>query len=174
MTLLLATVAGAPGVAAQDTDEHPAIGAWMIDATPEDAMDPPELTLIAPGGIFINAFAEGTGYGSWTATGEQTADAIFLVPVNDPEAGFLGFFTVRASIEVAEDGQSFAGNYTLEYPAAMAEAMGMPVGQYGPGDVIGQRIAVEAMGEPVGPIPEEPVEPPAPDESLAPVESPSA
>ena len=37
----------------------------------------------------------------------------------------------------------------------MAEAMGAPVGQLGPGEVTGQRIAVEPMGEPVGPIPEE-------------------
>jgi hypothetical protein len=65
----------------------------------------------------------------------------------------------RTSIEVAEDGQSFAGTYTVEPPAAMAEAMGAPVGQLGPGAVTGQRIAVEPMGEPVGPIPaEEPVE----------------
>ena len=36
----------------------------------------------------------------------------------------------------------------------MAEAFGDPVGQLGPGEVTGQRIAVEPMGEPVGPIPE--------------------
>jgi len=78
-----------------------------------------------------------------------------VTPANDPEAGFLGFFTVRTSIEVAEDGQSFTGTYTIEYPAAMAEAMGMPVGQAGPGDVTAQRVVVEPMGVPVGPIPEE-------------------
>ena len=61
----------------------------------------------------------------------------------------LGFFTIRASIEVAEDGQSFAGTYTFEPPAAFAEAMGAPAGQLGPGEVTGQRVAVEPMGEPV-------------------------
>jgi hypothetical protein len=34
MTLLLATVAAAPGVAAQDTADHPAVGAWIIESTP--------------------------------------------------------------------------------------------------------------------------------------------
>ena len=31
MALLLATVAAAPGVSAQATDEHPAVGVWLID-----------------------------------------------------------------------------------------------------------------------------------------------
>jgi hypothetical protein len=78
----------------------------------------------------------------------------------DPECGcFVGYATVRSSIEVGQDGQSFAGIYTFEPLAGMAEAMGLPVGQLGPGEVTGQRIAVEPMGEPVGPLPEEePVE----------------
>ena len=104
---------------------------------------------VAPGGIITIAIPDGTGYGSWAATGERSADATFLVPQNDPEAGFVGYATIRTSIEVAEDGQSFAGTYTIEFPAAMAEAMGLPVGQLGPGEVTGQRIAVEPMGEPV-------------------------
>ena len=186
VALLLATVAGAPGVSAQDTSEHPAVGAWIVDSTPEDTTDPLELVTIAPGGIVTDAFEEGTGYGSWAATGDRTADATIVVPFNDPGCGcVLGSATIRTSVEVAEDGQSFAGTYTFEPPAEMAEAMGIPAGQLGPGDVTGQRIAVEPMGEPVGPIPEEeapgvespaPVEsPPAPEASpMAPQESPAA
>jgi hypothetical protein len=182
MALLFGSVAAAPGVSAQDTAEHPAVGAWIIESTPEDTTDPLELALIAPGGLIINAFPDGNGYGSWAATGDRTADATFLIPFNDPEAGFLGFATIRTSIEVAEDGQSFAGTYTFEPPAGMAEAMGLPAGQLGPGEVTGQRVAVEPMGEPVGPLPEEPAEPPAPDEApaapeaspMAPEESPAA
>ena len=50
----------------------------------------------------------------------------------------------------------------------MAEALGAPVGQLGPGDVTGQRIAVEPMGEPVGLLPadgspEQPESPPTPE-----------
>jgi len=172
MALLLATVAAAPGVSAQATAEHPAVGAWIIDATPQDATDPLELLTVAPGGIITNAGPEGTAYGSWAATGEQSADAIILIPLSDPEAGFIGYATARTSIEVAEDGQSFAGTYTIEFPAGMAEAMGAPVGQLGPGDVTAQRIAVEPMGEPVGPLPEEggpeePESPPTPEASPA-------
>jgi hypothetical protein len=170
MALLLAAVAAAPGVSAQATADHPAIGAWMIDATPEDPTDQPELVIVAPGGFVINAASNGTGYGSWAATGERSADATFLVPVFDPEAGIIvGYVTIRTSIEVAEDGESFTGPYTVEFPAAMAEAFGAPVGELGPSEVTGQRIAVEPMGEPVGPIPAEPTE-----GSSSPAPSPSA
>jgi hypothetical protein len=169
MALLLVSLAAAPGVSAQATDEHPAIGAWLIDPTPADATDPLELLTVAPGGIVVSASPQGTGYGSWAATGERSADATILIPLIDPTAGFVGYTTIRTSIEVAEDGQSFAGTYTFEPPAGMAEALGAPDGEYGPGEVTGQRIAVEPMGEPVGPIPEEggPDQPPTPEASPA-------
>jgi hypothetical protein len=169
VALLLATVASAPGVSAQDTADHPAVGAWIIELSPGE--EPPELVTIGPGGIIVNAGPEGAGYGAWAATGDRTADATFLFPLVDPEAGFLGYATVRTSIEVAEDGQSFAGTYTFEVPPELAEAFGAPVGQLGPGEVTGQRIAVEPMGEPVAPIPEFPEEQPA-GESPAPGASP--
>ena len=89
MALLLATVAAAPGVAAQTTADHPAIGAWMIETSPGDATDPLELATVAPGGITTNAGPDGTAYGSWAATGERSADATFLFPLNDPECGCL-------------------------------------------------------------------------------------
>lgn len=159
MALLLAALGAAPGVSAQASDEHPAVGAWIIDTSPEDATDVNELATVAPGGIITNAGPEGTAYGSWAATGERSADATFHYPLYDPECGCLvGYGTIRAGIEVAEDGQSFAGTYTVEMPVAMAEAMGVPVGQLGPGDVTAQRITVEPMGKPVGPLPEEPAE----------------
>jgi len=172
MALLLATLAAAPGVSAQATDEHPAVGVWLSDGSPDDTTDPLDLMTVAPGGIVTIALPDGTGYGPWAATGERSVDATFLIQQSDPEAGLVGYATIRTSIEVAEDGQSFAGTYTIEFPAAMAEAMGLPVGQQvGPGTVTGQRIAVEPMGEPV-PFPEEggpePAEsPPTPEASPA-------
>lgn len=179
--LLLATVAAAPGVSAQDTARHPFIGTWLADRLPEVETNPPEVTVVGPGGTFISADPEGASYGSWVPTGERSADVTFLVPFTDPEAGFVGYATVRASVEVAEDGQSFAGTYTFEPPAAFAEAMGIPAGQLGPGNVTAQRIAVEPMGEPIGPLPDfaeapavesaEPVQSTAPVESTVPIQS---
>ena len=89
-----------------------------------------------------------------------------------PRAGSAGTSRPAPASTVAEDGQSFAGTYTVELPAGMAEALGAPVGQLGPGDVTGQRIAVEPMGEPVGPLleeggPEPAASPPTPEASPA-------
>jgi hypothetical protein len=153
--LLLALTVAIPGALAQDESmavaEHPLVGAWIIEPTPDG---PQDLLTVAPGGIMIEAGADGTtGYGSWVSTGERNADATFLVAFTDPEAGFLDYAVFRASVEVSEDGQSFSGTYTIEPPAEMAEAFGMPAGEQGPGDVTGQRIAVEPMGETVAPIP---------------------
>ena len=84
MALLLATVAAAPGVSAQDTAEHPAVGAWIIDSSPEDPTDPLELLTVAPGGIITNAGPDGTGYGSWAATGDRTRGRDLPVPDQRP------------------------------------------------------------------------------------------
>ena len=81
----------------------------------------------------------------------------------------VGYAAARTSSEVAEDGQKLAGTYTIEPPAGIAEAMGIPVGQLGPGDVTGQRIAVEPTGEPIGLRPAEggPAESASPEASAA-------
>ena len=161
--LLLATTIAAPGVVAQDESTsmagHPMVGTWLI-ADPTGA-EPPELFFASADGTAASTSAEGTGFGSWTATGDRTADATVWFPMVDPQAGFLGMATMRASVEASEDGQSFAGTYTVEPPAAMAEAMGWPVGELGPGDVSGVRVVVEPMGEPVAPMPEMAEETPA-------------
>ena len=53
--------------------------------------------------------------------------------------------TIRATVEVAADGQTFTGDYTIE-----ADFEGAPPGEFGPGSVTGTRIVVEPMGTPVG------------------------
>ena len=160
--LLLAATIAAPGVVAKDESTsmagHPMVGTWLIEPT---TAEPPELFFASADGIAASTSAEGTGYGSWVATGDRTADATVWFPLVDPEAGFLGMATMRASVEASADGQSFAGTYTVEPPAAMAEAMGWPVGELGPGDVSGVRVMVEPMGEPVAPMPEMAEEAPA-------------
>jgi hypothetical protein len=160
--LLLATTFVGPGAVAQDestsTAGHPMVGTWLIEPS---TGEPPELFFAGADGVAASTSVEGTGFGSWTATGERTADATIRFPMVDPEAGFLGMATMRASVEVAADGQSFAGTFTAELPAAMAEAMGLPVGELGPGDVSGVRVVVEPMGEPVAPMPEMAEEAPA-------------
>jgi uncharacterized cupredoxin-like copper-binding protein len=168
LSLLLGTLAAAGStVAAQDGSigadaAHPIVGAWIAESSPENPDNPLEVVVIGPGGTITDASLGGIGSGAWVPTGERTADVTFVFPATDPEGTFAGFVTVRSSVEVAEDGQSFAGAYTLEFPAALAEALGMAPGQLGPGEVTAQRIIVEPMGEVVGPIPPEPTESGAP------------
>ena len=173
-TLLLAAAAIAPAaVAAQDdsqaTADHPFVGAWVIDADSADPSPPDQILLVGPGGTLSDASLDFFGYGAWTPSGDRTADVTFYTPIGDAETGFLGFQTVRASVEVAEDGQTFSGTYTNEFPAAALEGTGIAAGEYGPEEVTGQRIDVEPMGEPLGPMPQQG----GPEPSAAPEASPA-
>jgi hypothetical protein len=154
-TLALALGAISPAVVAQeDAAEHPIVGAWVLDSTPDDPSDAVDLVVFNAGGTLVSLSAEGPAAGSWEPTGERTADVTFHGLALGPDGDFGGLFTIRSSGEVAEDGQTFTATYTVEPPAAMAQMLGMPEGQFGPGQVTAQRIAVEPMGEPVGPIPD--------------------
>jgi hypothetical protein len=160
-SLLLASVALAPGVHGQDgqtaTAEHPLVGAWIMSDVPPDPAGPRDLVVIHPDGTFVSVHVEEgvalPGLGPWSPSGERTADISLYGPVIEPEAGFVGFVIIRASLEVSEDGHSLTGTATYEFPAAMVQAIGLPEGQLGPLEVTGQRIHVEPMGEPVAPLP---------------------
>ncbi len=158
VALLIALFTLTPSVQAQDDEmgtmgAHPAVGAWSIDPEVENPDNPPEYTVLGPDGAVINFNpVGGPAIGSWSARDERTADLTMLSPVVDEEGGYLGLMTIRASVEVADDGQTFSGSYTLEFPAGL-EDMFPPAGEYGPAEVVGERISVELMGEPVGPWP---------------------
>ena len=164
-SLLLAT-ALAPGalVAAEDPSmaDHPFVGVWVTDSDPDDQIEGVELSIVGPGGTMVNVRPDASNAGVWVPTGDRTADLTFFVPMTDPEAGFLGFMIVRGDAVVAEDGQSFSGGWTIEFPPAMVDTDGMPAGQLGPGEVVGQRVNIEPMGTPVAPWPL----PPPPDEEM--------
>ena len=173
-TVALTLAALSPVATAQDEAvEHPLVGAWVLDSTPDDPSDAVDLVVFNPGGTLVSLSAEGPAAGSWEPTGERTADVTFHGLAFAPDGGFGGLFTIRASGEVAEDGQTFTATYTLEPPAAMVEMLGMPEGQLGPGEVTAQRITVEPMGEPVGPVPELGERFPAPAAPVAPRETPA-
>jgi hypothetical protein len=174
-TLALALAALSPGVTAQeDGAEHPLVGAWVLDPTPDDPTDAVDLFVVNPGGTVVSLSAEGPGVGSWEPTGDRSVDVTFRGLAFTPD-GFAGLVTVRASGEVAEDGQTFTATYTIEPPAAMAQMVGLPEGELGPGEVFAQRISVEQMGETVGPAPDfSQLQPPADDASPAPEASPAA
>jgi uncharacterized cupredoxin-like copper-binding protein len=156
LAALLAISLGAPAALAQDAT-HPLVGAWLVASS--DA--PPELVAVTADGLVVDLTPNGPAIGVWAATGGTTADVTIVLPVTDAAAGVVGLARARASVEVAGDGRTFSGTYTLEFPTGPDET----TGELGPGAVTGTRLEVEAMGTPVGPIPVEP---------LAPGESPGA
>jgi hypothetical protein len=168
VAVLLLVVALTPGAQAADEDmammaEHPIVGTWIADSSPEDSTNAVELSVYGPGGTIVNIGPGGNTAGSWVPTGERTADTMIQNPMSHPEGGSLGLIIVRGDAVVAEDGQSFTGTWTVEFPAAMVEAAGMPAGQLGPGEVTAYRVNVEPMGEPVAPWPL----PPPPEEGAS-------
>lgn len=173
--LVLALGAMAPGVAAQDeADDHPLVGAWIVD--PAEGEEQVEVMTFHPDGTLVEVNPDTGAVGVWEPTGERGGDLMFMLPEADPETSRAGLITIRASLEVSEDGQTFSGTYTFEPSALMVEMMGMSPGEYGPAEVTGERMTLEPMGEPVGPMPDfgEPAPPEGQPEEPQAEESPAA
>jgi pimeloyl-ACP methyl ester carboxylesterase len=116
--------------------------------------------------VVIDSSPNSVGAGTWSAGDDGSVEVTFLSPAVDPEGAFLGFLTIRASLEVSDDGDGFSGTYTLEFPSAVAAELRIQEGELGPSDVTAERIALEPMGEPVGPAPQ--FGPPSPDAEASP------
>jgi hypothetical protein len=165
MALLLLTalmpVASAKEPGRQDRGARASlVGTWVIDTNVDDPSNPPDLLVAsADGTLQETSCCDAPGAGQWRPTGHGTADATILFPAGD-ENGFIGFNTVRAAVELAADGQSFTATYTVDLP----NRDGTSSGQLGPLTASATRVAVEAMGQPVGPVPQ----PPTPEASAAP------
>jgi hypothetical protein len=142
--LLLAATAMAPGAFA-GTADHPLVGAWTVDTDVANPSNPFSTLVFHADGTYLQVDVEGVGAGSWEASGPQTANLTAIL--RQPE----GRVAVRAAITVAEDGDTFAASYTLEFIGG-DPAQEISTGQQGPGFAEGTRIAVEAPGQPVGPI----------------------
>jgi hypothetical protein len=137
-----------PGAVAQDTTaNHPAVGSWYMSAAAfPDA--PPALAVFHADGVFTQSQAPGSvAIGTWEATGERSLAATYVLQYYDENGTFIAL-TVRANGEVAPNGTTIDGTYTAE--RTDPESTGR--GEFGPDRFTAERIAVEAMGTPVGPI----------------------
>ncbi len=125
-----------------DTAAHPARGSWSVTSDPGDAEYSPRLVILSAdgGAIFVSGYAT-TAIGAWEPSGESTADVTFTMVSDGP-----GQIVIRASLEVAPDGQSFTGTFTNEI--MYDPAGGGTSGEIGPGTIAGTRLAVEAPGSP--------------------------
>jgi hypothetical protein len=127
---------------------HPLVGTWLLDTNADDPANAPEVTVFTADGAYISVDAEGfPNHGVWEATGERTAGLTIVSPGMEEDA-FAGTFVVRASIEVGQTGDTFTAQYTGEF----VTPDGTRTGEYGPGTATANRITVEEMGTPVGPL----------------------
>ncbi len=147
VVLLGAWFVGGSSIAAQDQDhgsdlaDHPLVGSWQLDVDTQDPTNPPSLGIFSSDGTYLETDFEGSAVGVWEATGDHSANMTFWFPA-DAEGGMA---VVRASIDVADDGESFTAPYTLEFIAPD----GTSSGQASPATAVGTRLHVEEMGTPV-------------------------
>jgi hypothetical protein len=144
--ILLATplIGGGRFASAQETDstEHSARGSWNVTTDPGDAEYSPRLVILSAdgGAIFVSGYGT-TGIGAWEPTGETSATVTFTMVTNGSAQ-----IVVRASIEVAPDGQAFTGTFTNE--VVFDPAGGGTSGEIGPGTISGTRLMAETPGTP--------------------------
>jgi hypothetical protein len=128
---------------------HPFVGTWMLDSDTADPENPIEIDVVTADGGWIGTEADGAvQLGAWEATGDLTANLTVWGLNSEEEGG--GMFIIRASVEVAADGQSFTAEYTLEVVGPDGATMGD--GEYGPGSATATRLSAEPMGSPVGAV----------------------
>jgi hypothetical protein len=153
LVIALLTASGMP-VAGQFRERmgafgHPLVGTWVVDIDTATTEDPPGLlTINTDGTLRLTSCCDAPGAGAWRPTTRRTADATVLLPFFDEE-GFVGFSIARADVVLSIDGLTFTATYTQEIP----DREGGTTGQLGPGTASGSRVSVEAIGEPVAPLP---------------------
>ena len=94
----------------------------------------------APEGLAANVIVQSLGHGSWAATRERTADLTFVILQTDTAGAFRGTRTIRGSLELSDQGDSWSGTFSATIADAGGTEIATQVGQ-----VEATRIAVEPM-----------------------------
>jgi hypothetical protein len=171
--LLLAMATGSAAAASNhrrsDATGHTLVGMWVVDVDSSGTLDAPALLTVSRDGTMrFSDCCSSPSAGVWAARGRRGADVNVLLPRGDGD-GYVGFNTLRGSVEVSQDGQSFTATYTMDIPIRGEGTSG----QLGPVAASGVRVDVEPMGEAVGPVPSDVAPPAEPDDAAAPDASPA-
>ena len=147
--------AGAQEATPTARTDHPLVGAWILDRDLTHPTNPQQLIVATADGLYLGVDYGGrTTVGVWEATGPRTAAVTLRVTAADQGVPFAGLAIIRGTVEVAEDGLSFAAPYTLE----VVGPDGTRSGEYGVSTARGTRLTLqdvaelEDMGVPVGPL----------------------
>ena len=126
----------------------PLIGSWQLDTDTQDPSNPPEIATVYADGSYLEVATDGVGSGRWESTGADSANLNIWFLQTDDHGNYTGTTIIRALVHLNADGQSFDADYTIE----LMQPDGSMSGQYGPGHAHGDRLSVEPMGGPVGPL----------------------
>ena len=123
------------------------VGSWVITAQLEG--DEPlafvNFATIMPGGVLIATAPDSPlGHGAWERAGDGDYALTIVFPDFDDEGDLEGRITVRATVTLGRDGDTFAGPFVTE----VADLAGEVLFSYG-GAAEAVLIAVEPLGTPV-------------------------
>jgi hypothetical protein len=149
---LLATTRPGPVALAQDgtpaADEQGIVGSWAITITGQVEGEEPftfvNFATIMPGGVLVNTPPGGPlGHGAWEHIGDEEYALTILLPEFDDEGNLTGQTTIRSTIALGQDGDTFTGPYVNEFTDPTGAVL-FAVG----GTAEAERIVVEPMGTP--------------------------
>ena len=153
---LLAVGRPGPGAVAQDgtpaAGDQGIVGSWVLTAQVDG--DEPfavvNFTSIMPGGVLVVTAPDAPlGHGAWEHTGDGAYALTIVFPDFDDEGDLEGQTTVRTTVTLGRDGDTFAGPFVNEF----TDLAGTVLFSSG-GTAEGQRIVVEPLGTPAAGAPE--------------------
>lgn len=117
-------------------ENHPLVGVWSAEAHEVGRPHAERVTYAfhADGTLAVAASTYAAN-GSWSASGEWSADVAALLPV-PPGEGFSGWLTLRATVQVAADGDSFRMDAMVYRPTPSGTSSQHPA------TLVGKRFAV--------------------------------
>jgi len=143
---LFTSLSFAPRASAQDTTTTSKIvGTWIADTDTTDPTNGPSIFTFTSDGTYSEIDDDGTvALGVWEENDDDTVTLTAWNFAGDGQGGSFGGFTIRATITLGADGDTFTAKYTLEF----TDPVGNSSGQAGPGEASGRRAHAEAPGTP--------------------------
>lgn len=133
--------------AAQDmaTEGHALVGTWFLDESSSNPTTARDVFIMHSDGTYVEANAVGTvRLGVWTPTSPTTATLTIVGDTRGEDGADSGGETVRLTITLNPDGNSYTAEGTVELRAPD----GAFSGQLGPVGGAASRMMVEAPGTP--------------------------
>ena len=117
-------------------ENHPLVGVWSAEArvVGRPHAEPVTYAFHADGTLAVAASTYAAN-GSWSASGERSADVAALLPI-PPGEGFSGWLTLRATVEVAADRGSFQMDAMVHRPTPSGTSSQHPA------TLVGRRFTV--------------------------------